>query len=43
MHAHVCRYKYIVLGRDKNYFVDKTKTPDAIKKFSETDIKCSSF
>ena len=34
------RYKYLVLGRDRPYFVKKThkKHSDSTKKFSETDI-----
>ena len=31
------RYKYLVLGRDRFYFVKK-KNSDSTKKFSETDI-----
>ena len=34
-------YKYLVLGRDKSYFVKKKKNPkktDSPKKFLETDI-----
>ena len=33
-----CRYKYLVLVRDRSYFVKKTKHSDSTKKFSETDI-----
>jgi hypothetical protein len=39
-----CRYKYLVLGRDRSYFVKHHS--DSTKKFSETDIfnmlECSS-
>ena len=31
------RYKYLVLGRDRFYFVKKNKKSDSTKKFSETD------
>jgi hypothetical protein len=32
------RYKYLVLGRDRSYFVKKKKHSDSTKKFSGTDI-----
>ena len=35
------RYKYLVLGRDRSYFVKKKKKKkysDSTEKFSETDI-----
>ena len=32
------RYKYLVLGRDRSYFVKKKKHSDSTKKFSETDF-----
>jgi hypothetical protein len=32
------RYKYLVLGRDRSYFVKKSKHSDSTKKFSETDF-----
>ena len=37
----LCRYKYLVLGRDKSYFVKDHS--DSNKKFSETDIKMLDF